>query len=366
MHATVQNRVMIRRRQQEAEENHERWVISYADFITLLFAFFVVMYSISSVNEGKYKVLSDSLVSVFNKKASGARRLEVIDQKGGSPVDRLVPLPVPGDYPAQEDYKYTVEGLFDDAEDPAVKDGPETGEVDELGKISEEIAVAFQGLISDELFNIRTTKDWIEVDIQSSVLFDSGRARLSPTARELLQRVAGVLASYENPVQVEGFTDNKPIETIRFPSNWELSGARAAAVVRLLEARNIDPKRLAAVGYGEHHPIADNETEEGRAKNRRVALIVSKTKPEPTQAAKPDYKIGAGATDEQEPIGTDPESRQKATLKSSTRVPLKILDLQRGGDILFTSDPAQTQNTATTTSEANRETGAAPPDQEQP
>lgn len=329
---------MIRRRHTEPEENHERWVISYADFITLLFAFFVVMYSISSVNEGKYKVLSDSLVSVFNKKEAGARRLEIIDNKGGAAVDRLVPLPVPGDYPAQEDYKYTVEGLFDDAEDPAIKDGPEKGEVNELGKISEEIAVAFQGLISDELYNIRTTKDWIEVDIQSSVLFPSGRASLSQQARDLMSRIAGILKTYENPVQVEGFTDNEPIETLQFPSNWELSAARAAAVVRLFEEQQLDPKRLSAVGYGEHHPIADNETEEGRAKNRRVAMIISKKPPKDvTTGQAPDYKMGAGATDEDVPIGKDPESRIQATQGTSTRVPLKILDINRS-DILFGND----------------------------
>lgn len=342
-------RIMIRRRQTEAEENHERWVISYADFITLLFAFFVVMYSISSVNEGKYKVLSDSLVSVFNKKAAGSRSIEIIDNKGGAAVDRMVPLPVPGDYPAQEDYKYTVEGLFDDATDPAIKDGPEQGEINELSKISDEIAVAFQGLISEELFNIRTTKDWIEVDIQSSVLFSSGQAALSAKARELLGKVAGVLTSYENPVQVEGFTDNKPIETRRFPSNWELSAARAAAVVRLFEGQKIDPKRLAAVGYGEHHPIADNATEEGRAKNRRVSLIISKKIQSTPSKERPDFKLGAGVSDQAQPIAKDPASRLEATKKSSTRVPLKILSIEQGG-LLFTPDapanPAQSPSEA--------------------
>lgn len=336
-------RVMIRRRQEEQPENHERWVISYADFITLLFAFFVVMYSISSVNEGKYKVLSDSLVSVFNQKSgSGNRPIQISDQKSGSAaVKQMIPLPVPGDFPAQEDYKYTVEGLFDDAEDPAIKDGPEEGEVNELSKISDEIAVAFQGLISDELANVRTTKDWIEVDIQSSVLFPSGSATLSLKARELLKKISNVLASYENPIHVEGYTDNVPIETLQFPSNWELSSARASAVVRLLISEKVGPKRLAAVGYGEHHPIADNKSDEGRAKNRRVAIIISKTIPKKSETAEngSDFKVGAGVTDKEEPIASDPESRQQAAQKSSTKVPLKILKLENGG-VLFSNDPA--------------------------
>ncbi|MCG8317544.1 MAG: flagellar motor protein MotD [Pseudomonadales bacterium] len=333
-------RINMRRRHEEAHENHERWVISYADFITLLFAFFVVMYSISSVNEGKYKVLSDSLVSVFNKKATGSRHLEVLDQKSGSSANRMIPLPIPGDYPAMEDYKYSVEGLIDDADSPALIDGPEEGEVEELSKISDEIAVAFQGLISEELYTIRTTKDWIEVDIQSSVLFPSGRAQLSTEARELLTKISKVLGSYENPINVEGYTDNRPIETLQFPSNWELSSARAAAVVRLMETQEIDPKRLAAVGYGEHHPLADNESEEGRAKNRRVALIISKNKPDEKENVdkQVDYKVGAGVTDDDEPIGSDPQSRLEAAKKSSTRVPLKIIQLQNGG-MLFSADP---------------------------
>lgn len=333
---------MIRRRHTEPEENHERWVISYADFITLLFAFFVVMYSISSVNEGKYKVLSDSLVNVFNKKEASARSIDLIDNQGGASVDRLVPLPMPGDYPSQDDYKYTVEGLFDDVQDPAVKDGPEQGEVNELGKISDEIAIAFQGLISDELYNIRTTKDWIEVDIQSSVLFSSGRADLSVQARELMARIASVLRNHENAVQVEGFTDNRPIETLQFPSNWELSAARAAAVVRLFVEEEISPKRLAAVGYGEYHPVSDNDTEEGRAKNRRVALVISKRPPEKTENAQnPGYKMGAGVSDKSQSIGKDPESRLQATQGSTTRVPLKILSAERS-EVLFGSqqDPA--------------------------
>ncbi|MDX1693543.1 MAG: OmpA family protein, partial [Ketobacteraceae bacterium] len=276
---------------------------------------------------------------VFNKKEARSRRLDIIDNQGGAAVDRLVPLPVPGDYPAQEDYKYSVEGLFDDAENPAVKDGPEQGEVNELSKISDEIAVAFQGLISDELYNIRTTKDWIEVDIQSSVLFPSGRATLSGEARELMQKIAGVLESYENPVQVEGFTDNQPIETLQFPSNWELSAARAAAVVRLFEEQQIDPKRLSAVGYGEHHPVAENDTEAGRAENRRVALIISRKPPDKDTngAARPDYKLGVGTADDDQPIGSDPQSRIQATQGTSTRVPQKILSLENSG-VLFGDD----------------------------
>ncbi|MCG8670939.1 MAG: flagellar motor protein MotD [Pseudomonadales bacterium] len=331
---------MIRRKQQEIPENHERWVISYADFITLLFAFFVVMYSISSVNEGKYKVLSDSLVSVFNAKAgSGIKPIQVADQKSGSASsNRMIPLPIPGDFPAKEDYKYTVEGLFDDAQDPAIKDGPEQGEVNELSKISDEIAVAFQGLISDELANVRTTKDWIEVDIQSSVLFPSGSAVLSGKALGLLKKIADVLASYENPIHVEGYTDNVPIETFQFPSNWELSSARASAVVRFMIREQVAPERLAAVGYGEYHPVSDNETEDGRSKNRRVAIIISKNLPKKSVLEEdPDFKVGAGVTDIDEPIASDPASRQEAAKKSSTKVPLKILKLENGG-ILFSGD----------------------------
>ena len=322
----------------EEHENHERWVISYADFITLLFAFFVVMYSISSVNEGKYKVLSDSLVAVFNAQPKTLDPVSVGQNDVFKSNDQLIKLPDPGDYPSKEDFKYSVEGVFDDVETRAVRQGEmRDNEVDRLSKLSEQLAFTLQDQIAGDDVEIRTSDDWIEVNIKASVLYSSGSAQLADAAREVLGKVGAALVDKPNPINVEGYTDNIPIETQQFPSNWELSAARAASVVRYFESLSIDPSRLAAVGYAEHHPVASNDTQEGRSKNRRIALVISKnTERDVASGSAPeDFKIGGAQS---APSGTV-DSRRRDRIEPE--VPLKIIRLQDGG-LLFSSE-TQTQ-----------------------
>lgn len=238
----------MRRRQQQDHENHERWLVSYADFITLLFAFFVVMYSISSVNEGKYKVLSDTLVGVFNQ-----------------PQRAIDPIAVGEQLPRNV-------GQLDDA-------GPGenvAGSSDPLQDIAAAMQAAFGDLIDAGDLEVRGNELWIEIELNSGLLFPSGDALPSDEAFALLDRIAGILAPYHNPIHVEGFTDNVPIRSQTYPTNWELSAARAATVVRMLANGGVDPGRLAAVGYGEFRPVADNTTVAGRRANRRVVLLVSR------------------------------------------------------------------------------------------
>jgi chemotaxis protein MotB len=143
-----------------------------------------------------------------------------------------------------------------------------------IGQIAEEMEQALAALIEKDLVNVRRNKFWMEVEIKTSLLFPSGSAQLASSATATLNKVAVILSRYPNPIHVEGFTDNKPIHTLAFPSNWELSAARAASVVHLFSSSGIKPERMAAIGYGEHQPIADNATPEGRNTNRRVVLVV--------------------------------------------------------------------------------------------
>ncbi|BAU75672.1 flagellar motor protein MotD [Metapseudomonas furukawaii] len=243
---------MARRRHQEEHENHERWLVSYADFITLLFAFFVVMYSISSINEGKYKILSESLVGVFNQ-----------------PDRSVEPIPVGEEKPRSTGHAVTDEGDHSQSsvDDPGA---------DPLVTIAQSMRDAFGDLIDADQVSVRGNELWVEIEMNSSLLFPSGDAIPNDAAFELIEKIAGILAPYGNPVHVEGFTDNLPIATAQFPSNWELSSARAASIVRMLAMDGVAPNRLAAVGYGEFQPVADNATAEGRARNRRVVLVVSR------------------------------------------------------------------------------------------
>lgn len=240
---------MARRRQHEEHENHERWLVSYADFITLLFAFFVVMYSISSINEGKYKILSDTLTGVFNQ-----------------PDRSIKPIPIGEERPRTTEAEQT----------SAEQGGPGDAQADPLQSITESMQAAFGDLISNEQMTVRGNELWVEIELNSSLLFPSGDAIPTNEAFTIIEKVAKILAPYENPVHVEGFTDNLPISTAAYPSNWELSASRASSIVRMLSMDGVNPARLAAVGYGEFQPVADNATAEGRARNRRVVLVVSR------------------------------------------------------------------------------------------
>ena len=249
-----------RKRTVEADhENHERWLISYADFITLLFAFFVVLYSISSVNEGKYRVLSDSIGDAFelpNKTLDPIQIGEI--KRDNNPIENLIV-----GYPDSERLTEQLEKVIDLEQ-----------EHERLRRISDQIQEVLSPYIDRELIDVKQHELWIEVEMKSAMLFSSGSADLSPGAGPVLRKIGEILRHLPNTVHVEGYTDNRPIHTVVFPSNWELSAGRAASVVNQLTHEGISPERMAAIGYGEYHAIADNNTEDGRYKNRRVVLIL--------------------------------------------------------------------------------------------
>ncbi len=258
---------MARKKPQEPEENHERWLVSYADFITLLFAFFVVMYSVSSVNEGKYRVLSESLNSAFSPGAGSLSPLSISTSRNPSDGMRNVsgrPAPImtrPLIFPMQSQ-----------TEEEASEEERLAQAGEEMEALGGEITKMMSRYIEEDLVNIRRDKLWLEVEIKTKLLFTSGSARPSASATPVLQQLAGYFTLVPNRIQVEGYTDNEPISTPLFPSNWELSSARAAAVVRLLVQYGVAPQRLASVGFAEFRPVADNDSAEGRSRNRRVVI----------------------------------------------------------------------------------------------
>lgn len=246
-----------RRRREEDHENQERWLISYADFITLLFAFFVVMYSISSVNDGKFRILSKSLDEAFTDPARSLTPIQVGHlARTTMIVDDLV-----------LDMKQSVS-------DQDSNEQEESKKVSQLVRISNQIEEVLSPYIEQDLINIKREDLWVEVEMKSGLLFQSGRADLAEESVPFLNKVAEILRHTPNSIQVEGYTDNIPINTLEFPSNWELSAARAASVVHHFSTQGVNPKRMSAIGYGEHQPLADNRFEEGRNKNRRVVLVL--------------------------------------------------------------------------------------------
>ncbi len=256
---------MGRRRKDEEHENHGRWLVSYADFITLLFAFFVVMYSISSVNEGKYKVLSQTLVAAFTGQPTTPDPIRV--GQPGAEQHVLVDLP---SLPRPTSI-VSVPARQHPAHGPRVAPDPV---MDRLAAVESALRQRLAQQIGSGQINVHMTGQGIAIDIHDNLLFASGDATLSSGAQSLLLQIAGVLATLPYQIQVNGYTDDKPIENAQFSSNWELSAMRAVTVVQMLVAQHVAPWQLVAAGYGQYHPVATNATPEGRSANRRVSIVI--------------------------------------------------------------------------------------------
>lgn len=240
---------MARRRKRAEHDNHERWLISYADFVTLLFAFFVVMYAISSVNEGKYKTFSDSLNVAFSQQPD-AVSIAVV--------------------PSQDEQRLKV-----------LVDKRTARLVEQQRKVQEQMKEAHDSLrqlmapqIAQGQVGIYQTKRGVVVDISASTLFKEGEASMQPGAQDVLKQLAQVLSQREQSVEVEGHTDDVPIKNAQFPSNWELSSGRASSVVKTLISYGVPESRLIAVGMAANNPIVPNDTPEHRAQNRRVSITL--------------------------------------------------------------------------------------------
>lgn len=265
---------MARKKAPEEHENHERWLVSYADFITLLFAFFVVMYSISSVNEGKYRVLSDSLLTAFRSAPKSLDPIQVGKPSKSPVLSELQFKSSPNILISQRkgiDFVKS-DGAKELVSTENIKTTPEYEE--NLGKISDDIMLAMANLIELGLINVRRNDLWLEIEIKSSILYGSGSAKLKESVIPVIKKIANVLYKFPNAVRVEGYTDSYNISTAIYPSNWELSSARASSIARLFEMSNILSERLSVVGYGPTRPIADNSTAEGRSTNRRVIIVI--------------------------------------------------------------------------------------------
>ncbi|MGY0799332.1 flagellar motor protein MotD [Lysobacter sp. A286] len=304
---------MARRHQHEEHQNHEAWAIPYADLLTLLLAFFVVMYAISSLNEGKYRVLADSLSSAFGGAPRTISPIQLGEtQLRGSSFDRpsiqtaaskagpaaATPINSPRmlqvlDMPTFGQQSRSRQAAAAAAATIEVENRRQT----DLHLLGQRIQDALSELVREKLVTVRRGPMFLEVEIQSDILFASGIATPSPLAVETIRKLAHVLRDEPNAVRVEGYTDDVPIATARFPSNWELSAARAGSVVHEMIDAGVEATRLAMVGYGQYQPIADNTTGEGRNANRRVLLVILASPQGPDAITAPlPPAVAAGAT----------------------------------------------------------------------
>lgn len=238
---------MRRRRRITIEhENHDRWLISFADFVTLLFAFFVVMYAISAVNESKYRVLANSLGDAFGKPASQ-----------DAPVPQVSPTPLPLEVKQR-----------------TLKQQQAIEEQAHMTEVASNLLDVMAPLVKEGKVRVTQSRRGVSIEINANVLFAAGQAELEPQSLTVLRAVAEHLRTEPFNIEITGHTDNVPISNSIFASNWELSAVRASSVVRLLAENGIAPVRLFAIGREASLPIAPNETAEGRARNRRVELMI--------------------------------------------------------------------------------------------
>jgi chemotaxis protein MotB len=277
---------MSRRKHHEEHQNHEAWAIPYGDLITLLLAFFVVMYAVSSVNEGKYRVLSDSLVAAFRGQPMSMQPVQVGQKQFGSGADLSMSLVQQDMLTGQPREMFAplplkpieVEpGRGESPSQPLAQPGESGKGQGNLDAVEEEVGRAMAELVEQGLVSVRRRQATVEVEIRTDILFGSGSATLTRDAEAVIARIGRVLARFRNAVLVEGHTDDRPISTAQFPSNWELSAARAASVVHVLTENGVPGGQVTVVGFAEFRPLASNEDAAGRNANRRVLVVVRGT-----------------------------------------------------------------------------------------
>ena len=235
---------MARKKVQRDEPSGDEWLATYSDCVTLLMTFFVLLYAMSSTDEAKMRALSQAFRSVMAGEVADSI-LEYNLYNGDVPL-------IGGETPTD-----TVDG-----------ENIEESMYYQVSKFVKEHEL-------EAAVEIIETEQGVAIQVRESILFETSKSTLREDSKEVLASIAELLSSIDNTIVVEGHTDNRPISTAEFPSNWELSVDRAVNVVKyFVENTGIDPKRLSATGYGEHHPVVPNDTEENMAKNRRVNILI--------------------------------------------------------------------------------------------
>lgn len=272
---------MSRRKRIPEHPNHERWLVSYADFITLLFAFFVVLYSTAQVDKRKAGQVAQAIQAAFQQLGvfeSSNKKLPMSESEA-MPLEKVQAVE---NIVRSADYRQLA---------PPMEGVPNNGALPKSMKdIRGELEKALAPEIQRGEVELQVRREGLVVSLREAGFFDSGSATLRIGSEEAVSRLAAVLISRTEPIRVEGHTDTVPIHTSRFTSNWELSTARATEMIRLFITRyGFQSPRLSAAGYAEFHPSVGNNTPEGRARNRRVDIVVLSPmvflKPDPPGAA---------------------------------------------------------------------------------
>jgi len=262
------NRYKARRHNVEHDNVH-RWLVSYADYMTLLFALFVVLYAMAMVNEEPFETITESIGRVFQANE------ELPKNKGHG--DDILPVNL-----SKTNKRLYGNGINDEA-GPEITDGePVLSNVSDsdvgtnLSSLEQDLYTALYDIIESGYAQLQVDGNWLEIELNSALLFPSGSSSPTNNASAILSVINDILINVTNFIRVRGYTDNQPISNEIFASNWELSVFRATAILKEMEALGISPARMAIEGYGQYAPRADNTNADGRAQNRRVVIAISK------------------------------------------------------------------------------------------
>jgi len=255
-----------RRKQRSNRANHDRWLVSYADFITLMFAFFVVLYASSQVDKRKVGMLALAIQVAFQEMGVFQASTTQV------PIDATNPMPFSIAQAIENTERSASLGQISSRPEGALGTGVENGD---LAKLQAELESALTLEIERKEIAMRREPDGLVISLREVGFFESGSARMKTTSQAAFDRIASLLRQRDYRLRIEGHTDNAPIHNSLFASNWELSTSRATEIVRLLIVRDgFSPDRLSAAGFAEYHPVATNRTAEGRGMNRRVDIVI--------------------------------------------------------------------------------------------
>jgi chemotaxis protein MotB len=255
-----------KKKKRQGHVNHERWLVSYADFITLLFAFFVVMFASSKVDQKKMGNMASAVQEAFQKLG--------VFQTSNTQMPLAASQPRPSGKAQLVENLELATALGRVVSSDASSREPTPG-VEDLNTLRQELEQALAPELQRHVVALKERSNSLLLSLKEVGFFDSGTARVRPELEDALARIAAVLGSHPHYLRIEGHTDNVPIHNVQFDSNWELSTARATVITKLLITRfDFSPERLAAAGYAEFHPLSDNDTATGRAANRRVDIII--------------------------------------------------------------------------------------------
>lgn len=261
-------RLRVDKHEVEHDDVH-RWLVSYADYMTLLFALFVVLYAMAMVHEEPFETVTESIGRVFQANDE--------QPKNRGHGDDILPV-----NSSKTNKRLYGDGIKDDSGPELVDGEPVLSNVSDsevgtnLTSLEDELHTALYDLVESGYAQLQIDGDWLEIELNSGLLFPSGSSSPTPSARVILSVISDVIGDVTNFIRVRGYTDNQPINNEIYSSNWELSVFRATSILRLLETLTIAPERMAIEGYGQYYPSADNSTSQGRAQNRKVVIAVSK------------------------------------------------------------------------------------------